>query len=188
MDTEKLLEAINLLNTKLDALSTRVDELDATIFDDLLNPMNEYVVNREHEDGVNAFGEKYPSIAEAGEDYKALYGTDLASDIYDAYQPYKEEYEEDSFVSEALRAIKEEIDNIKTKLGVKVEVKEVDKDGDGTAETLEVTDKEEAKEEPEEPEEPEEKEEPEEEKEEKEETIDSPEEIAEFEKSLEQYK
>lgn len=184
MDTEKLLEAINLLNTKLDALSTRVDELDATIFDDLLNPMNEYVVNREHEDGVNAFGEKYPSIAEAGEDYKALYGTDLASDIYDAYQPYKEEYEEDSFVSEALRAIKEEIDNIKTKLGVKVEVKEVDKDGDGTAETLEVTDKEEAKE-------PEEKEEPEEvkeEKEEKEETIDSPEEIAEFEKSLEQYK
>ena len=40
MDTEKLLEAINLLNTKLDALSTRVDELDATIFDDLLNPMN----------------------------------------------------------------------------------------------------------------------------------------------------
>ena len=185
MDTEKLLEAINLLNTKLDALSTRVDELDATIFDDLLNPMNEYVVNREHEDGVNAFGEKYPSIAEAGEDYKALYGTDLASDIYDAYQPYKEEYEEDSFVSEALRAIKEEIDNIKTKLGVKVEVKEVDKDGDGTAETLEVTDKEEAKE----PEvkEPEVKEESEE-KEEKEETIDSPEEIAEFEKSLEQYK
>ena len=184
MDTEKLLEAINLLNTKLDALSTRVDELDATIFDDLLNPMNEYVVNREHEDGVNAFGEKYPSIAEAGEDYKALYGTDLASDIYDAYQPYKEEYEEDSFVSEALRAIKEEIDNIKTKLGVKVEVKEVDKDGDGTAETLEVTDKEEEKEpeEKEEPEEPEEKEEP------KEETIDSPEEIAEFEKSLEQYK
>lgn len=185
MDTEKLLEAINLLNTKLDALSTRVDELDATIFDDLLNPMNEYVVNREHEDGVNAFGEKYPSIAEAGEDYKALYGTDLASDIYDAYQPYKEEYEEDSFVSEALRAIKEEIDNIKTKLGVKVEVKEVDKDGDGTAETLEVTDKEEAKEEPEKLEEPEEKEEKEEEKEE---TIDSPEEIAEFEKSLEQYK
>lgn len=188
MDTEKLLEAINLLNTKLDALSTRVDELDATIFDDLLNPMNEYVVNREHEDGVNAFGEKYPSIAEAGEDYKALYGTDLASDIYDAYQPYKEEYEEDSFVSEALRAIKEEIDNIKTKLGVKVEVKEVDKDGDGTAETLEVTDKEEAKE-PEEKEELEEaKEEAKEEKEEKEETIDSPEEIAEFEKSLEQYK
>lgn len=185
MDTEKLLEAINLLNTKLDALSTRVDELDATIFDDLLNPMNEYVVNREHEDGVNAFGEKYPSIAEAGEDYKALYGTDLASDIYDAYQPYKEEYEEDSFVSEALRAIKEEIDNIKTKLGVKVEVKEVDKDGDGTAETLEVTDKEEAKE----PEEKEELEEAKEEaKEEKEETIDSPEEIAEFEKSLEQYK
>ena len=185
MDTEKLLEAINLLNTKLDALSTRVDELDATIFDDLLNPMNEYVENREHEDGVNAFGEKYPSIAEAGEDYKALYGTDLASDIYDAYQPYKEEYEEDSFVSEALRAIKEEIDNIKTKLGVKVEVKEVDKDGDGTAETLEVTDKEEAKE----PEEKEAKEELEEEKEEKkEETIDSPEEIAEFEKSLEQYK
>ena len=172
MDTEKLLEAINLLNTKLDALSTRVDELDATIFDDLLNPMNEYVVNREHEDGVNAFGEKYPSIAEAGEDYKALYGTDLASDIYDAYQPYKEEYEEDSFVSEALRAIKEEIDNIKTKLGVKVEVKEVDKDGDGTAETLEVTDKEE----------------PKEPKEDEEETIDSPEEIAEFEKSLEQYK
>ena len=185
MDTEKLLEAINLLNTKLDALSTRVDELDATIFDDLLNPMNEYVVNREHEDGVNAFGEKYPSIAEAGEDYKALYGTDLASDIYDAYQPYKEEYEEDSFVSEALRAIKEEIDNIKTKLGVKVEVKEVDKDGDGTAETLEVTDKEEAKE----PEVKEEvKEEKEEKEEEKEETIDSPEEIAEFEKSLEQYK
>ena len=185
MDTEKLLEAINLLNTKLDALSTRVDELDATIFDDLLNPMNEYVVNREHEDGVNAFGEKYPSIAEAGEDYKALYGTDLASDIYDAYQPYKEEYEEDSFVSEALRAIKEEIDNIKTKLGVKVEVKEVDKDGDGTAETLEVTEKEE-------PKEPEVKEEPkevkEEKEEEKEETIDSPEEIAEFEKSLEQYK
>ena len=172
MDTEKLLEAINLLNTKLDALSTRVDELDATIFDDLLNPMNEYVVNREHEDGVNAFGEKYPSIAEAGEDYKALYGTDLASDIYDAYQPYKEEYEEDSFVSEALRAIKEEIDNIKTKLGVKVEVKEVDKDGDGTAETLEVTDKEE----------------PKEPKEDEEETIDSPEEIADFEKTLEQYK
>ena len=96
--------------------------------------------------------------------------------LLNAYQPYKEEYEEDSFVSEALRAIKEEIDNIKTKLGVKVEVKEVDKDGDGTAETLEVTDKEEPKEPKED------------EKEDEEETIDSPEEIAEFEKSLEQYK
>lgn len=44
--------------TKLDTLSTKIDELEATIFDDLLNPMNEYVVSREHEDEINAFGEK----------------------------------------------------------------------------------------------------------------------------------
>ena len=44
--------------TKLDALPTKIDELEATIFDDLLNPMNEYVVSREHEDGVNVFSEK----------------------------------------------------------------------------------------------------------------------------------
>lgn len=29
---------------KSDTLSTKIDELEATIFDDLLNPMNEYLV------------------------------------------------------------------------------------------------------------------------------------------------
>lgn len=167
-------EVISLLNNKIDALSQRVDELESVLFDELLNPMAEFVNKKEHETKVGAFGEAHPELVELKGPYATLNDdADVISDVYDAFieSGYPDENE---YVEQAVKVLIDAITEAKQKLGIdvsveakpeegKVEVKVEgadDKPDNGNTET---------------------------EVEEKAEVENSPEEVAEFEKSLEKY-
>ena len=167
-------EVISLLNNKIDALSQRVDELESVLFDELLNPMAEFVNKKEHETKVGAFGEAHPELAELKDSYATLNDdADVISDVYDAFieSGYPDENE---YVEQAVKVLTDAITEAKRKLGIDVSVEA--KPEEGKVEVKVEGADEEA-----------EKPEPETETEEKEEVENSPEEVAAFEKSLEKY-
>ena len=173
-------EVISLLNNKIDALSQRVDELESVLFDELLNPMAEFVNKKEHETKVGAFGEAHPELAELKDPYATLNDdADVVSDVYDAF--IESGYpDENTYVEQAVKVLTDAITEAKKKLGVDVSVEAKPEEGkvevkvEGTDDTAEPAEKPiETK--------------VEEKEEEKEEVENSPEEVAEFEKSLEKY-
>ena len=173
-------EVISLLNNKIDALSQRVDELESVLFDELLNPMAEFVNKKEHETKVGAFGEAHPELAELKDPYATLNDdADVVSDVYDAF--IESGYpDENAYVEQAVKVLTDAIAEAKKKLGVDVSVEAKPEEGkvevkvEGTDDTAEPAEKPiETK--------------VEEKEEEKEEVENSPEEVAEFEKSLEKY-
>ena len=169
-------EVISLLNNKIDALSQRVDELESVLFDELLNPMAEFVNKKEHETKVGAFGEAHPELAELKDSYATLNDdADVISDVYDAFieSGYPDENE---YVEQAVKVLTDAITEAKRKLGIDVSVEAKPEEGKVEVK-VEGADEEAEKPKPE----------TETEVEEKEEVENSPEEVAEFEKSLEKY-
>ena len=173
-------EVISLLNNKIDALSQRVDELESVLFDELLNPMAEFVNKKEHETKVGAFGEAHPELAELKDPYATLNDdADVVSDVYDAF--IESGYpDENAYVEQAVKVLTDAIAEAKKKLGVDVSVEAKPEEGkvevkvEGADDTTKPAEKSiETK--------------VEEKEEEKEEVENSPEEVAEFEKSLEKY-
>ena len=163
-------EVISLLNNKIDALSQRVDELESVLFDELLNPMAEFVNKKEHETKVGAFGEAHPELGELKDAYATLNDdADVISDVYDAFieSGYPDENE---YVEQAVKVLTDAITEAKQKLGIDVSVEAKPEEGKVEVKVEDA-----------------EKPEPETETEEKEEVENSPEEVAEFEKSLEKY-
>ena len=172
-------EVISLLNNKIDALSQRVDELESVLFDELLNPMAEFVNKKEHETKVGAFGEAHPELVELKDSYATLNDdADVISDVYDAFieSGYPDENE---YVEQAVKVLTDAITEAKRKLGIDVSVEAKPEEGKVEVK-VEGADEEAEKPEPDNGE-------PETEVEEKEEVENSPEEVAEFEKSLEKY-
>ena len=175
-------EVISLLNNKIDALSQRVDELESVLFDELLNPMAEFVNKKEHETKVGAFGEAHPELAELKDSYATLNDdADVISDVYDAFieSGYPDENE---YVEQAVKVLTDAITEAKRKLGIDVSVEAKPEEGKVEVKVEgadDAADKPEPK--------PETETETETETEEKEEVENSPEEVAEFEKSLEKY-
>lgn len=169
-------EVISLLNNKIDALSQRVDELESVLFDELLNPMAEFVNKKEHETKVGAFGEAHPELAELKDSYATLNDdADVITDVYDAFieSGYPDENE---YVEQAVKVLSDAITEAKRKLGIDVSVEAKPEEGKVEVKV------EGADEEAEKPET-----ETETEVEEKEDVENSPEEVAAFEKSLEKY-
>lgn len=175
-------EVISLLNNKIDALSQRVDELESVLFDELLNPMAEFVNKKEHETKVGAFGEAHPELAELKDPYATLNDdADVVSDVYDAF--IESGYpDENAYVEQAVKVLTDAITEAKKKLGVDVSVEAKPEEGkvevkvEGADDAAEPAANAEPAEKPIETK-----------VEEKEEVENSPEEVAEFEKSLEKY-
>ncbi len=173
-------EVISLLNNKIDALSQRVDELEAVLFDELLNPMAEFVNKKEHETKVGAFGEAHPELAELKDPYATLNDdADVVSDVYDAF--IESGYpDENAYVEQAVKVLTDAITEAKKKLGVDVSVEAKPEEGKVEVKVEGADDTTDNAEKPAETK-------VEEKEEEKEEVENSPEEVAEFEKSLEKY-
>ena len=171
-------EVISLLNNKIDALSQRVDELESVLFDELLNPMAEFVNKKEHETKVGAFGEAHPELAELKDSYATLNDdADVVSDVYDAFieSGYPDENE---YVEQAVKVLSDAITEAKRKLGVDVSVEAKPEEGKVEVKVEGADDGKPDNGKPDKKET---------EVEEKEEVENSPEEVAEFEKSLEKY-
>jgi hypothetical protein len=171
-------EVISLLNNKIDALSQRVDELESVLFDELLNPMAEFVNKKEHETKVGAFGEAHPELADLKDSYATLNDdADVISDVYDAFieSGYPDENE---YVEQAVKVLTDAITEAKRKLGIDVSVEAKPEEGKVEVKVEGADD---------EAEKPATETEVEENEEEEEEVENSPEEVAEFEKSLERY-
>ena len=169
-------EVISLLNNKIDALSQRVDELESVLFDELLNPMAEFVNKKEHETKVGAFGEAHPELVELKDSYATLNDdADVISDVYDAF--IESGYpDENDYVEQAVKVLSDAITEAKRKLGIDVSVEAKPEEGKVEVKVEgadDETDKPAT--------------ETETETEEKEEVENSPEEVAAFEKSLEKY-
>lgn len=138
--------------------------------------MAEFVNKKEHETKVGAFSEAHPELAELKDSYATLNDdADVISDVYDAFieSGYQDENE---YVEQAVKVLTDAITEAKRKLGIDVSVEAKPEEGkvevkvegaDDGAENAEA--------------------EPETKVEEKEEVENSPEEVAEFEKSLEKY-
>ena len=168
MENENIVEALNFLKDRIDEVNTKVDQLNEVLFKQIIEPAEESLVKADYEDFSERYGEKLQPVLEQ---YKALYPyeEDPMKQIYDESKNVENE---DEFVNQVAMALSDEINNIKKSLGMpEAEVKDVDVD-DGTVVIEDGEQKAEVESDV---------------VKDAKETINSPEEIKEFEKKLESY-
>lgn len=197
---QELSEHITAVEKKVDdglaENDRQINELRTTVYDEIINPANEYIAGQEKEARFADFNDKYgDKLRPFNEDLSILEGSDFdavrsAFDQYDGYEG-ENKMEEDAFVDALVEELGNKLSVIKQKLGVPEDteiavqetgdgdVKVVTEDGEVVASsdgeekpevtTVEVTEK------PEEEEEEGEKE-------------DDPDELAAFEEELKNYK
>lgn len=197
---DMIIERIDQMDEMYHAADQRVDELEKTVREQILDPINQLVEEGEKNARFDEFDNKYGEKLSAFNDTLAPMeeeGFDLSRATFDAYDALPEDQrpDEEAYVNEVTRVAEEKINQIKEAFGIpsdtatevtddgegNVEVK-VDEDGDGEAETPVEEAGEEASEETEVTDEPDGKEEVG--SEESEEKIDDPEEIAKLEEEL----
>ena len=180
-----VIEALQFLKDRIEEVNVKVDELNDVLFKQVLEPAKqgyEDSLKQMVDEGYNEFAEKHkdnPTL----EQYKTIYSNepDPMEQMYASWLEYEGDEDEDAWFNTVIEKLSEEIENIKKSLGFseKAEVTDVNVE-EGT---VEITD-------------PETEESAVVESEvvkeaaptvNAEETTNSPEEIAEFEKKLEQY-
>lgn len=215
MDEQRILEYWNLIQQAFSELSEhitaiekkvddnftetdkQVNELRTVIYDEIINPANEYISGQEKEARFDDFNEKYgDKLRPFNDDLSTLEGSDydLVRDAFDRYDSFEgDKMGEDEFVEALVGQLGDKLSEIKRKLGVPEDTDiAVQETGDGEVEVVTedgevVASSDEESEESEEPEEEETTVEvtdlPEDEDKE-----DNPDEVAAFEKELESYK
>ena len=178
------------------ALSERLNNLEYTLFEEIINPANAYVDETNKNARFDEFNEKYGDrFAEFNEPLKALEGDDydVVREAFNQYDDYEgEKADEETYVNTLVEELGSQLGHIKEALGIpedtEVAVQETEDGGaevvteDG--EVVASTDGEEVVAE----DEPEEQSEEIEVTDEDGEAEDDPEEVAAFEKELEEYK
>lgn len=124
MENENIVEALNFLKDRIDEVNTKVDQLNDVIFKQVLEPAQESLLKADYEDFSNRYGEQLNPVLEQ---YKALYPYE-EDPMMQVYTESKNVDNEDEFVSQVAQALKSEIDSIKSTLGLsnEAEVKDVD--------------------------------------------------------------
>lgn len=197
---EQCAEQIKTLQTQFDekekALSERLNNLEYTLFEEIINPANAYVEETNKNARFDEFNEKYGDrFAEFNEPLKALEGDDydVVREAFNQYDDYEgEKADVDTYVETLVDELGSQLSQIKEALGVpadtEIAVQETD-DGEvevvtEDGEVVASTDEESGEEVSEEPVETEEVEITDEDGE----AEDDPEEVAAFEEELENYK
>lgn len=110
----------------IDALNEKVDNLDRMIFDEVLNPMNEYYTQYKHDSDLNDWKDKYwDKLEPYGDRLRAIEGEDF--DVYDQsmtdYQSLPEEgrMDSDSYIDQLTQMLDEQLNKIREALGVSPE-------------------------------------------------------------------
>lgn len=198
---QELSEHITAIEQKVDdglaENDRQINELRTTVYDEIINPANEYIAGQEKEARFADFNDKYgDKLRPFNDDLSILEGSDFdavrsAFDQYDGYEG-ENKMEEDAFVDALVEELGNKLSVIKQKLGVPEDTEiAVQETGDGDVEVVtedgEVVASSDGEEKPEVTT-VEVTEEPEEEGEEEGEKEDDPDELAAFEEELKNYK
>ena len=188
-------DAIDIILTRLDrydemyhAQDERMDELEKTFYEDILEPARKALDERIYEDEYSKFHEQYgEKLDPYNEQLRAIEGEDfdLSRKAFDDYSSYEEKPNVEEYVDALVETVGNQLKDIKDKLGIDGEIRAtVDEEGKVEVEVDEETAKEDKVEEN--------KDEGEESKIVEDDLFsmveDDPSEVEKFEKELEQYK
>lgn len=179
-----------------DEVTEKLNSLETTVFDEIINPANEYIEETNKNARFDEFNSKYgDKFGDFAEPLKALEGDDydVVREAFNQYDDFEgEKPDEDAYVEALVGELQNKLGQIKSSLGIpedeEIAVEETE-DGGAVVTTEDgevVASTEEGEEEV--AEEPEEEPEVEEITDDEEAEEDDPEEVAAFEKELEEYK
>lgn len=199
-------DAIDIILARLDrydemyhSQDERIEELEKTFYEDILEPARKALDERVYEDEYSKFHDSYgEKLDPYNEQLRAIEGEDfdLSRKAFDDYSSFEEKPNLDEYVNALVESVGNQLNDIKEKLGIEGDIKAT-VDEEGKVE-LEVKDEPTAKEDKVEDKVEEEKVEVKEDEKDKDSEIveddlfsmieDDPSEIEKFEKELEQYK
>jgi len=143
---QELSEHITAVEKKVDdglaENDRQINELRTTVYDEIINPANEYIAGQEKEARFDDFNDKYgDKLRPFNEDLSILEGSDFdavrsAFDQYDGYEG-ENKMDEDAFVDALVEELGNKLSEIKHKLGVPEDTEiAVQETGDGDVEVV----------------------------------------------------
>lgn len=138
-------EAIDYLVSQNEELTSRVNELQSTVMDEIINPVRNEIAAQEEEAALSDFRCKYGEKLDKFDDFtKAIEGSDDFSTSKAVFDELKnvekgEDFDEAAYVEEVAKNIEEQIEKIKKATGA--ENVQVESNEDGSVE-VEVKDEE----------------------------------------------
>ena len=119
---EHLAQVEKKLDESIASTDEKVNELKTTVYDEIINPANEYISGQEKEARFNDFNEKYgDKLRPFNDDLSTLEGSDydLVRDAFDRYDSFEgDKMGEDEFVEALVGQLGDKLSEIKRKLGV----------------------------------------------------------------------
>lgn len=142
MNENAIIEALQFLKNRIEEVNTKVDELNNVLFKQVLEPAKqgyEESLRQLVDEGYNEFAEKHKG-SPILEQYKTIYSNepDPMEQMYASWLEYDGDKDEDAWFNAVVEKLAQEIEGIKKSLGFseQAEVTDVDvKDG-----TIEITD------------------------------------------------
>jgi hypothetical protein len=122
----ELSEHITAIEKKVDdglaETDRQVNELRTTVYDEIINPANEYIAGQEKEARFNDFNEKFgEKLGAFNKDLSALEGDDfdVVREAFDKYDDFEgDKMGEDEYVEALVEQLGDKLTSIKTALGV----------------------------------------------------------------------
>lgn len=138
---EHLAQVEKKLDESIASTDEKVNELKTTVYDEIINPANEYISEQEKEARFDDFNEKYgDKLRPFNDDLSSLEGSDydLVRDAFDRYDSFEgDKMGEDEFVEALIGQLGDKLSEIKRKLGVPEDTDiAVQETGDGEVEVV----------------------------------------------------
>lgn len=120
-------ETIKNLEKKVDeyisANDEKVNELKSTLYEQVIDPANEYIAEMDRNDRFNQFNERHgEKLSPFNEELSALEGDDfdIVRTAFDAYDNYEgdDRMDEDEYVDQLIEQVGQKLSDIKEKLGI----------------------------------------------------------------------
>ena len=120
-------ETIKSLEKKVDeyisANDEKVNELKSTLYEQIIDPANEYIAEMDRNDRFEQFNEKHgEKLNPFNEELSALEGDDfdIVRTAFDAYDGYEgdDRMDEDEYVNQLIEQVGQKLSDIKEKLGI----------------------------------------------------------------------
>lgn len=119
---EHLAQVEKKLDESIASTDEKVNALKTTVYDEIINPANEYIAGQEKEARFDDFNEKYgDKLRPFNEDLSALEGSDydVVREAFDKYDDFEgDKMGEDEYVEALVEQLGDKLSSIKAALGV----------------------------------------------------------------------